>query len=89
MEVMSDPAGRWTQWPPSESERDTGGGGLLAEGLEANVNEQTTCLGCLTSWGRKGEGIALYSLELYFHRQSHPQLSVVFALVPSLHSFWS
>ena len=54
--MMSDPAGRWTQWPPSESERDTGGGGLLAEGLEANVNEQTTCLGCLTSWGRKGEG---------------------------------
>ena len=28
----------------------------MAEDLEAHVNEQTTCLGCLTSWGRKGEG---------------------------------
>ena len=33
--------------------------------------------------------IALYSIRLYFHHQSHPQLDVVFALVPSLHSFWS
>ena len=30
-----------------------------------------------------------FSIELYFHHQSHPQLGVVFALVPSLHSFWS
>ena len=28
-----------------------------------------------------------YSIELYFHHQSHPQLCVVFALTPSLHSF--
>ena len=33
--------------------------------------------------------IALYSIELNFHHQSHPQLGVVFALAPSLHSFWS
>ena len=30
----------------------------------------------------------LYSTELYFHHQSHPQLGVVFTLAPSLHSFW-
>ena len=33
--------------------------------------------------------LALYSIALYFHHQSHPQLGVVFALAPSLHSFWS
>ena len=33
--------------------------------------------------------IALYSIGLYFHHQSHPQLGVVFALALSLHSFWS
>ena len=31
----------------------------------------------------------LYSIGPCFHHQSHPQLSVVFALAPSLHSFWS
>ena len=31
----------------------------------------------------------LYSIRLYFHHQSHPQLGVVFTLAPSLHSFWS
>ena len=30
-----------------------------------------------------------YSTRFYFHHQSHPQLGVVFALAPSLHSFWS
>ena len=33
--------------------------------------------------------IALYSIRLCFYHQSHPQLGVVFALAPSLHSFWS
>ena len=33
--------------------------------------------------------ISLYRIELYFHHQSHPQLGVVFTLIPSLHSFWS
>ena len=33
--------------------------------------------------------ISLYSIRLYFHHQSHPQLSVVFVLAPSLHSFLS
>ena len=33
--------------------------------------------------------LALYSIGLYFHHQSHPQLGVVFALAPSLQSFWS
>ena len=32
--------------------------------------------------------IVLYSIGLYFHHQSHPQLGVVFALAASLHSFW-
>ena len=29
--------------------------------------------------------IALYSIRVYFHHQSHPQLCVVFSLAPSLH----
>ena len=29
-----------------------------------------------------------YSIRLYFHHQSHPQLGLVFAWAPSLHSFW-
>ena len=33
--------------------------------------------------------IALYSIGLGFYHQSHPQLGVVFALAPSLYSFWS
>ena len=33
--------------------------------------------------------IALWSIRLYFHHQSHPHLGIVFALDPSLHSFWS
>ena len=32
---------------------------------------------------------ALYSIGPCFYHQSHPQLGVVFALAPSLHSFWS
>ena len=31
----------------------------------------------------------IYSIEIYFHPQSPPQLGVVFALAPPLHSFWS
>ena len=30
-----------------------------------------------------------YSIGRYFHHQSYPQLGAVFALAPSLHSFWS
>ena len=33
--------------------------------------------------------VALYSVILYFHHQSHPQLGVVFTLAPPLHSFWN
>ena len=33
--------------------------------------------------------IALYSIGLYFHHQSYPQLGVVFALALPFHSFWS
>ena len=33
--------------------------------------------------------IALYSIETCFHYPSHLQQGVVFALAPSLHSFWS
>ena len=32
--------------------------------------------------------IALYSIGPCFYRQSHPQLGIVFALTPTLHSFW-
>ena len=46
----------------------------------------------LDSWtphSRFLSNIVLYSIGLYFHHQSHPQLGVVFALASSLHSFWS
>ena len=33
--------------------------------------------------------IALYSIGPCFYHQSHPQLGILFALAPSLHSFWS
>ena len=33
--------------------------------------------------------IALYSIGPCFYHQSHPQLGIIFALAPSLHSFWS
>ena len=33
--------------------------------------------------------IALYSIRPCFYHQSHPQPGIVFALAPSLHSFWS
>ena len=33
--------------------------------------------------------IVLYIIELFFHRKTHPQLSIVFALAQSLHSFWA
>ena len=47
---------------------------------------------CLDSWTWHSRflcNIALYSIGLFFHHQAHPQLGVVFALAPSLHSFWS
>ena len=47
---------------------------------------------CLDSWTWRSRflcNIALYSIGLYFHHQSHPQLGGVFALAPSLLSFWS
>ena len=33
--------------------------------------------------------IALYSIRPCLYHQSHPQLGIVFALAPSLYSFWS
>ena len=47
---------------------------------------------CLDSWTWHSRflcNIALYSIGPFFYHQSHPQLSIVFALAPSLHSFWS
>ena len=47
---------------------------------------------CLDSWiwhSRFLCHIALYSIGPCFYHQSHPQLGIVFALAPSLHSFWS
>ena len=58
----------------------------------------TLAISCLTtsnlSWfidqlSRFLCSIALYSIGLYFHHQSHPQLGDGFALAPSLHSLWS
>ena len=47
---------------------------------------------CLDSWiwhSRFLCNIAVYSIRSYFYHQSHLQLGIVFALAPSLHSFWS
>ena len=33
--------------------------------------------------------ILFFSIGLYFHRPSHPQLGIVFTLAPSFHFFWS
>ena len=33
--------------------------------------------------------IILYSIRLYFHHQTHPQLGFVSTLAEALHSFWS
>ena len=47
---------------------------------------------CLDSWTWHSRflcNIALYSIGPCFCHQSHPQLGIVFALAPSLHSFWS
>ena len=47
---------------------------------------------CLDSWTWHSRflcNIALYSIRPCFYNQSHPQLGIVFALAPSLHSFWS
>ena len=55
----------------------------------------TSCLTtpiCLDSWTWHSRflcNIALYSIRPCFYHQSHPQLGIVFALAPSLHSFWS
>ena len=47
---------------------------------------------CLDSWTWHSRflcNIALYSTWPCFYHQSHPQLGIVFALPPPLHSFWS
>ena len=47
---------------------------------------------CLDSWTQHSRflcNIALYSIGPCFYNQLHPQLGIVFALVPSLHSFCS
>ena len=48
-----------------------------------------TFLDSWTQYSRFPCNIALYNIRLYFHHQSHPQLSTVFTLAPPLHSFWS
>ena len=47
---------------------------------------------CLDSWTWHSRFLcntALYNIGPCFCCQSHPQLGIVFALAPSLHSFWS
>ena len=46
------------------------------------------CLDSCTSHPRFLCKIDLYSIRVYFHHQSHPQMDVVFALAPSLHFLW-
>ena len=44
---------------------------------------------CLDSWTWHSRflcNIALYSIGPFFYHQSHPQMGIVFALAPSLHS---
>ena len=46
----------------------------------------------LDSWSYHSRylcNIILYCIRLYFHHQTHPQVSVISALAQSLHSFWS
>ena len=40
-------------------------------------------------WGAIAFSDTVLYIRLYFHHQSHPQLSVVFTLSQLLHSFWS
>ena len=42
-----------------------------------------------TSHSRFLCSITLYGIRLYFHHRLHPQLGIVVALAPFLHSFWS
>ena len=45
----------------------------------------------LNSWAWHSRflcNVALYSIRLYFHLQSHPWLGIFFSFTPSLHSFW-
>ena len=37
----------------------------------------------------EGRLVVSWGAGLCFYHQSHPQLGIVFALAPSLHSFWS
>ena len=47
------------------------------------------CLDSRTWHSRFLRNIAFYSIRPCFYHQSHPQLGILFALTPSLHSFWS
>ena len=53
----------------------------------------TLGISCLTTsnllWFMDLCNTALYSIGPCFYHQSHPRLSIVFALAPSLHSFWN
>ena len=57
---------------------------------EMEPKQQKHTIVDVTDDGSKAQGCQeQYSIGLYFHHQSHPQLDVVCALAPSLHSFWS
>ena len=46
----------------------------------------------LDSWTQHSRflcNIVPYSIRLYFHHQTHPQMGIVFALAQPLHSLWS
>ena len=65
--------------------------------IMVNKRVQNAVLGCNLKNDRmifvhfqgKLFNIVLYSIGPCFYHQSHPQLGIVFALAPSLHSFWS
>ena len=56
--------------------------GVLCFPSQASSPFRTPTTGSLQS-------CALYSIRPCFYHQSHPQLGILFALSPSLHSFWS
>ena len=71
---------------------------LWISSLIPKMSMFTLAISCLTTYDLRWFmnltvqflcNIVLYSIGLYFHHQSHPQLGVAFALAPPLHSFWS
>ena len=84
----------WDGWMVSPTQMDIGLGGLWElvmdrESWHAAVPRVTTSWthwATELNWTRFLCNIDIYSIGLYIHHQSHPQLDTVFVLTPSLHS---